>query len=83
MRLRLWLSVVLGWSIPILAADLTVRVVDRSHVAVPGAQVEIYSGEANIPLRIETTSPQGFAEFREVSGRVARIHVLAPGFAEK
>jgi outer membrane cobalamin receptor len=66
-----------------LASELTVRVVDPQSAAVHAAQVEIFSENSTTALAVQSTSPQGIAQFRNVTTNVSRIHVLAPGFAEQ
>jgi vitamin B12 transporter len=75
--------VVVFLSISALASDLTVRVVDPQSAAVSGAQVEVYAENSTRPGAVQTTSPQGTAEFRNATASALRLHVLAPGFAEQ
>lgn len=69
-------------SLPALASELTVRVVDPQSAAVAGAQVEIYSENSTRPAAVQTTSAQGTTEFRHGVTVGSRLRVLAPGFAE-
>ncbi len=73
--------VVLFVSIPALASELTVRVIDPQSAAVSGAQVEIFSASSNKAVAVQTTSGQGVAQFRGITAELSRVHVLAPGFA--
>ncbi|MCU1269014.1 MAG: TonB-dependent receptor [Acidobacteriaceae bacterium] len=74
---------VLFLSISALASQLNVRVVDPQSAAVAGAQVEIFSENSNHSLGIQITSAQGIAQFHAIAASSVRIHVLAPGFAER
>jgi vitamin B12 transporter len=66
-----------------LASELTVKVVDPQSAAVSGAQVELVAQGSTRAIAIQTTSAQGTAHFGNVPTGSLRIHVLAPGFAEK
>ena len=77
------LLAVFSLSLSALASDFTIRVVDQRSAAVPGALVEIYAAGSSRPAAVQTTSAQGAAYFRGPSSRPQRVHVLAPGFAEK
>jgi vitamin B12 transporter len=66
-----------------LASELTVRVVDPRSAAVSGAQVEIFSENSSRALAVQITSAQGVAQFHDIAAPSVRIHVLAPGFAER
>ena len=77
------LLAVFSLSLSALASDLTIKVVDPQSAAVPGAQVELYAASSSRPVAVETTSAQGIANFHEAPAGQVRVHVLAPGFAEK
>ncbi len=66
-----------------LATELTVKVVDPQSAAVSGTQVELFAEKSSRSLDIQTTSAQGIAHFRAVPVGPIRVHVLAPGFAER
>jgi vitamin B12 transporter len=70
-------------SVPALASDLTVKVVDPQSASVPGAQVELFAQNSTRPAAVQTTSAQGIAHFRDIPLGDIRVHVLAPGFAEE
>ena len=80
-----WFFAVVLFSISIsaLASDLTVKVVDPQSAAVSGAQVELFAENSSRAAAIQTTSAQGAAHFRDVPSGALRVHVLAPGFAER
>ena len=80
-----WVFAVVLFSISIsaLASDLTVKVVDPQSAAVSGAQVELFTENSTRAAAIQTTSAQGAAHFRDVPSGALRVHVLAPGFAER
>ncbi len=61
--------------------ELKVKVVDPQSAAVRGAQVSLFSRRTDAALKIVTTSPEGIADFGELSFGSYRIQVLAPGFA--
>jgi vitamin B12 transporter len=77
------LFAVLFLSISALASEFIVRVVDPQSAAVSGAQIEIFSENSTRALAVQTTSAQGVAQFRDITVPSVRIHVLAPGFAER
>lgn len=83
MKFRLALIAVLSLSSSAIASELTIKVVDPQSAAVSGAQVEIFPENSNRPEAVLTTSPQGLVHFSIAAGRSYRVHVLAPGFAEK
>jgi vitamin B12 transporter len=78
-----WFFVVVLFSISAWAADLHVKVADPSSAAVPGAQVELFSGSSRRAIAVQVASAQGLAEFHDVPSSELRVHVLAPGFAEQ
>ena len=63
------------------AADLTVKVVDPHSAAVAGAQVQLLTRSEQGVIRMETTSAEGVAIFRDVPQMQLQVRVLAPGFA--
>ena len=67
-------------SIPVLAADLKVKVLDPQSAAVFGAQVELLPKNSRTPAAIEYTSAEGLAVFHNLSGGLLRVQVLAAGF---
>jgi vitamin B12 transporter len=71
------------FSLSALASELTVKVIDPQSVAVAGARVEIFAETSDRAAAISTTSAQGVAQFRDISAGDLRVHVLAPGFAER
>jgi vitamin B12 transporter len=83
MRSCSWLFAVILLSLSAFASEFTVKVVDPQGTAVPGAQVELFSGQAARPQAIQTTSAHGIAQFHDVTNFPIRIRVLAAGFAEQ
>jgi outer membrane receptor protein involved in Fe transport len=65
------------------ASDLNIKVVDPQSAAVSGAQVELFRNNSNRAEAVQITSALGIAHFRDVTPQSARIHILAPGFAEQ
>ncbi len=63
------------------AADFKIKVVDPQSAAVAGAQVELFIPGSSIPVAIQTTSPDGVAEFRGTAAASYRARILAAGFA--
>ena len=83
---RLFTSVLLSaisLSVAAFGSELTIKVVDPAAAVVSGARVEIFAKNSSRPVAIEVTSAQGAARFSNISTGELRIHVLAPGFAEK
>jgi vitamin B12 transporter len=73
----------LFFSLAAFAADLKVKVVDPQSGAVFGAQVLLISRIDGALLETQTTSPEGSATLHPADPKMARIKVLAPGFAEE
>ena len=71
------------FSVPALAADLKIRVVDPHSTAVPGAQVSVFPADNTTPIAIATTSAEGVASIAGVNDGSYRVQILAPGFAAK
>ncbi len=69
-------------SLPVLASELTIKVVDPQGAVVADAQVELFAGESSRPIAVTTTSAQGIAQFKQVPAGALRVYVLAAGFAE-
>src|SRR6202007_2617967 len=70
------------FSISAWSADFQVKVLDPNSAAVPGAQVELFSGSSSRAIAVQMTSAQGLADFHDVASTEVRVHVLAAGFAE-
>jgi outer membrane cobalamin receptor len=70
-------------SISALGSELTVKVVDPASAVVSGARIEIFAEHSSRPAAIDVTSAQGTAHFSSVPDSALRLHVLAPGFAER
>src|SRR5882672_584676 len=69
-------------SAPVLAAELTVKVIDPSAAAVSGAQVEVFTENSSRPAALGVTSGQGTTHFNHLPDAGLRVRVLAAGFAE-
>ena len=69
-------------SLPALASELTVKIVDPHGAAVAGAQVELFTDSSSRPIAVTATSAQGLVQFSAAPAGTLRVHVLAPGFAE-
>lgn len=67
-------------SLPALAADLTVKVLDPHGAAVAGAQVQLLADQNKI-LSTQMTSAEGLAVFQRAADGHYQVKVLAPGFA--
>ncbi len=83
MRSCFWFFAVILLSVPALASELTVKVVDPQSASVPGAQVELFAQNSTRTAAVQTTSALGVAHFRDVPSGDLRVLVLAPGFAEQ
>ena len=68
-------------SLPVLAGELKVRVVDPDQLAVAGARVALYAKGDSSVVGVQTTSGQGVAAFAHLADGGYRLEVLAPGFA--
>ncbi|MEO8724969.1 MAG: TonB-dependent receptor plug domain-containing protein, partial [Acidobacteriaceae bacterium] len=69
-------------SLPLLASDLKIKVVDPDRRPVAGARVVIYvSGTDEKPIAETQTSAEGSAELRGLLFSAVRVQVVAPGFA--
>ena len=82
MKFCIALLALISLSIP-AAAELTIKIVDPQSAAVSGAQVELFAENSSRPEAVLTTSSQGLVHFRPSNSQSCRVHVLAPGFAEK
>ena len=70
-------------SLPVLAADLTVKVLDPHGAAVLGAEVQLLADQSKI-VSTQITSAEGLAVFQGTTGgRSYKVKVLAPGFASE
>jgi len=79
--MRVSLVVLLAFlSLPALAADLTVKVLDPQSAAVSGAQVQLLAEQGRI-IATQFTSAEGIAAFPNATGERYQVKVLAPGFA--
>ena len=74
------LCLVVLLSLPALAADLTVKVLDPHGAAVLGAQVQLLADQSKI-VATQITSPEGLAVFQRATSGSYQVKVLAPGFA--
>ena len=63
------------------ASELSVKVVDPSSAAVPGAHVLLIRSSDSKVLRTAVTSPEGTAQMALPNSGSFRVRVLAPGFA--
>lgn len=81
--MRISAVVVLAFlSLPALAANLTVKVLDPHSAAVSGAEVQLLAADKGRIITTHTTSAEGIATFPDASsGGLYQIRVLAPGFA--
>jgi outer membrane cobalamin receptor len=68
-------------SLPALAGELKVRVVDPDQLAVAGARVSVYRAESSAASAVQTTTANGEAIFSHLADGAYRVEVLAPGFA--
>ena len=68
-------------SLPALAGELKVRVVDPDQLAVAGARVSVYRAESSIAVAVQTTTAAGGADFTAIADGAYHVEVLAPGFA--
>ncbi len=66
-------------SLPLLANDFSIRILDPDQRPVGSARVAIYSGHLSA---VQTTSSEGVAQFSKVPDGSYRVQVLAPGFSE-
>ncbi len=67
-------------SLPALAADFTVKILDPQSAAVSGAQVQLLAEQGRI-IATRITSAEGIAAFPNATGGPYQVKVLAPGFA--
>src|SRR5215471_4111977 len=74
------LALVVVLSLPALAADLTVKVLDPQGGAVAGAQVQLLADQNKI-VATQITSAEGLAVFQRATDSSYKVKVLAPGFA--
>jgi outer membrane cobalamin receptor len=74
------LGLVVLLSLPALAADLTVKVLDPHGAAVFGAQVQLLADQSKI-VATQITSAEGVAVFQRATSAPYQVKVLAPGFA--
>src|SRR5215467_6247860 len=77
-----FIALVVLMSLPALAADLTVKILDPHSAAVAGAQVQLLADQDKI-VATQTTSAEGFAVFQRATGSSYQVKVLAPGFASE
>lgn len=82
MRFLSRLLALVVFSLPALASELTIKIVDPLGAAVAGAQVELFSEGSSRPAAVATASAQGSITFSQVPAGTLRVHVLAAGFAE-
>jgi len=79
--MRVSAVVLLGFlSLPALAADLAVKVLDPQSAAVSGAQVQLLAEHGRI-IATKITSAEGIATFPNATAGPYQVKVLAPGFA--
>jgi len=81
MRVFVGLLFSLIFSVSAIAADLIVKVVDPQSAAVRGAQVSLVSRIDGKLLESGTTSAAGIVTVHVVDPKMARVKILAPGFA--
>ena len=81
MRLVRLISAVLFFSLPLLATDLTVRVVDPQSAVVPGARVSVFTLDSRA-VAVTTTAGDGTALVKNIPNGNYRLQILAPGFRE-
>ena len=81
MRLVRLISAVLFVSLPLLATDLTVRVVDPQSAVVPGARVSVFTLNSRA-VAVTTTAGDGTALVKNIPDGSYRLQILAPGFRE-
>jgi vitamin B12 transporter len=79
MRVRVLYFLLL--SIAASASELSVKVIDPSSAAVPGAQVLLIRSSDSKVLRTAVTSAEGTARITLPDAGSIRVRVLAPGFA--
>jgi len=77
-----FIALVVLMSLPALAADLTVKILDPHGAPVAGAQVQLLADRNKI-VSTQTTSAEGFAVFQRATGSSYQVKVLAPGFASE
>ena len=82
MRFLSRLLAVVVLSLPALASDLTIKIIDPQGAVVSGAQVELFAENSLRPIAVAATSAQGSITFSKAPGGALRVHVLAAGFAE-
>src|SRR5947209_6991360 len=68
-------------SIAASASELSVKVIDPSSAAVPGAHVSLIRSSDSKVLRTAVTSAEGTAQIALPQSGSFRVRVLAPGFA--
>ena len=73
-------ALVVLFSLPALAADLTVKVLDPQGAAVARAQVQLLADQNKI-VSTQITSAEGLAVFQRAATGSYQLKVLAPGFA--
>ena len=69
------------FSLPLFAADVTVKVVDPRSAAVAGAEVQLLDTSNGRVLANQATSAEGIAKLHTSLSGPSQIKVLAPGFA--
>ena len=68
-------------SLPALAADLNIKVLDPHSAAVSGAQVQLLLVDNGRIVATQITSPEGTATFQTAGNEKYEVKILAPGFA--
>jgi len=68
-------------SLPALAADLNIKVLDPHSAAVSGAQVQLLLVDNGRIVATQITFPEGTATFQTAGNEKYEVKILAPGFA--
>ncbi len=68
-------------SLPALAGDLKIRVLDPDQLAVGGARVSVYRAENSAAVAVQITTSAGEANVGGLADGAYQVEVLAPGFA--
>lgn len=80
--MRVFLALVLTLlSLPALAADLTVKVIDPQSAVIAGAQVQLLIANQSKIIAAQITSAEGTVRFHPSETGALQIKVLAAGFA--
>lgn len=82
MRFCIWLLAVTVLSLPALASELTIKIVDPQGAVVAGVRVELFADASARPKAVGISSARGLVQFSTSGPGSVRVHVLAPGFAE-